>query len=214
MHGPYWVTPAPTAPRDVGDEALLLARVAPTLVARDRPQGARAIEDGPRPASVIVMDDGLQNAAWPRILSIALVDGKSRHRQRPGDPGRPAARAARVPARAGRRHRRQRAGRRGNGVAAWLRHRFPGRCCARPRACRRCVLAAGSARRRLGRHRLAAAFFRLCSTALGAQVAEAITFRDHQRLTEADAGRLLALAERHAGDARHHREGYRPPQAV
>jgi tetraacyldisaccharide 4'-kinase len=33
--------------------------------------------------------------------------------------------------------------------------------------------------------------------AQGAQLAESITFRDHQRLTDADAVRLLALAERH-----------------
>ena len=60
---------------DVGDEALLLARTAPTLIARDRGAGARAVEAMPGPASVIVMDDGLQNPSLAKDLAIAMVDG-------------------------------------------------------------------------------------------------------------------------------------------
>ncbi len=73
--GPAWVEEGKGAARRFGDEPLLLARVAPTLLARDRAAGARAIEASGRKVGAIIMDDGLQNASLAKDLSIAVVDG-------------------------------------------------------------------------------------------------------------------------------------------
>jgi len=56
-----------------GDEALLLAEVAPTWTGADRAESARgAIAAG---AEVLVMDDGLQNPSLNKTLSALVVDG-------------------------------------------------------------------------------------------------------------------------------------------
>ncbi len=72
--GPMWVTEEPGSARRFGDEPLLLSRVAPTLVARDRAAGVRMIEESGRPCTAVIMDDGLQNAAIVKDLSLAVVD--------------------------------------------------------------------------------------------------------------------------------------------
>lgn len=74
QRGPHRVVPGDTA-GDVGDEALLLAAVAPTWIGGDRAKSARAaVAAG---AQVLVMDDGLQNPTLQKDLSLLVVDGAS-----------------------------------------------------------------------------------------------------------------------------------------
>jgi tetraacyldisaccharide 4'-kinase len=199
LAGPHWVAEGDGADA-VGDEALLLARAAPTLVARDRAAGARAIEmakaSGAVPADVIVMDDGLQNPQLAKDLTLAVVDGTrglGNGRVMPAGPLRAPlafqlalvdAIVVNAPAPDA-----------GAAVAERLRQRFDDPVL-------RCVtVVAGDARWLRGQRVLAWAgigapqrFFAMLRS-LGADLVETMAFGDHQRLGEADAQRLLTLAE-------------------
>jgi tetraacyldisaccharide 4'-kinase len=198
--GPHWVAEGDGADA-VGDEAPLLARVAPTLVARDRAAGARtmelALESGAVAADVIVMDDGLQNPQLAKDLTLAVVDGARRLgnvRVIPAGPlraplefqlGLVDAIVVNAPPSGA-----------GGATSEWLGRRFDGpvlRCS---------TVAAGDTTWLKGRRVVAWAgigapqrFFGTLR-ALGAELVETVAFGDHQRLSENDVRRLQGLAER------------------
>lgn len=57
---------------NVGDEALLLAQHAPTIIAQNRAEGAKFAEDNKH--DLIIMDDGLQNNRLHKDISFLVVD--------------------------------------------------------------------------------------------------------------------------------------------
>lgn len=71
--GPLVVDSARHTAADIGDEALLLARRAPTIVSADRARGAQLAE----PGNILIMDDGFQNPALRKDLSLVVVDGEA-----------------------------------------------------------------------------------------------------------------------------------------
>lgn len=70
--GPHRVKRDHDTAKDVGDEPLLLARVAQTVIAANRANGARLAET--MDAGVIVMDDGFQNPSLEKDYSILVID--------------------------------------------------------------------------------------------------------------------------------------------
>ena len=72
--GPKLVDGHSDSAAQVGDEPLLLARAAPTVVAHDRVAGAELARA--QGASVIILDDGLQNASLDKDFTLAVIDAR------------------------------------------------------------------------------------------------------------------------------------------
>ncbi len=198
--GQHWVDPTTDSAADVGDEALLLAEHAPTLVSRDRVAGAAAIEAAKAGYTVIVMDDGLQNPSLAKDLRIAVVDGRrgiGNGLVLPAGPLRAplafqldAVDAVLVNHPPG-------SDAPASTITGWLQQNFHGPVLeARTRPDEdtewvkgtRLVAFAGIANPQR--------FFRLLD-ALGAETVATLTVPDHHAFTESDAGRILALARSH-----------------
>ncbi len=71
--GPHLIDSAEDGADRVGDEPLLLARAAPTVVSRDRPAGAKLLET--LGLDAIIMDDGFQNPTLEKGFSLIVIDG-------------------------------------------------------------------------------------------------------------------------------------------
>lgn len=72
LAGPHLVNPDRDTAAAVGDEPLLLARHAPTVISRNRKAGAAEIER--HGAGAIIMDDGFQNPQLAKDFSLIVAD--------------------------------------------------------------------------------------------------------------------------------------------
>ncbi|MEN3930340.1 tetraacyldisaccharide 4'-kinase [Microvirga sp. W0021] len=73
--GPTLVKPEHHTSQMVGDEPLILAKHAPVIISQDRIKGAEFAEA--HGATVIIMDDGMQNPYLAKDLTIAVIDGQT-----------------------------------------------------------------------------------------------------------------------------------------
>lgn len=197
--GPHRVVPGTDTANDVGDEALLLARSAPVVVARDRAAGARFIEQSMPSADVILMDDGLQNPALHKTLTFAVIDGTrgiGNGRVIPAGPlrARLAFQIGLIDAAIIMGEANPTEDAAGPSVHAHWRQNFPGPVLAAA------VAPAGDKAWLAGTRVIAfagignpARFFTLLDR-LGAHLVHRETFADHHRLTDREARDLLALA--------------------
>lgn len=198
--GPHLVDPTCDRAADVGDEPLLAAAVAPVIVARDRGAGA-AMAERDRIADVIVMDDGLQSPGLAKSLTIAMVDARrafGNGRVIPAGPLR-----APLPDQVRRidavvvNH----GASISEGATGRLSHSLREMGFSGP-IVEATVAPSGDTRWLDGRRVLAfagiAAPERFAATlrGLGAQVDDLVAFPDHHRFSDADAGRLLDMAQR------------------
>lgn len=74
LEGPVRVVERTHTAHDVGDEPLLIAAFTPTWIAKDRAAGVKAAEAAG--AEIILLDDGFQNPAVHKNISIVVLDAK------------------------------------------------------------------------------------------------------------------------------------------
>jgi tetraacyldisaccharide 4'-kinase len=176
---------------EVGDEPLLLARIAPCWVARDRVAGAQAAAS--QGASCVIMDDGYQDPSLVKDVSLLVVDGQvgfGTGRCIPAGPLRESIDAGLARAQAVVLLGEDKAGvtplLRGLTV---LRAKLEPEAEAEGLAGHRVMAFAGIGRPQKFYHML---------ESLGARLVETRSFPDHHRYTPAEIGHLIAAADSHA----------------